>query len=229
MTIQSQLLGQIPGIIHGFGTLAEPIPKSFESQWEKRPQKKQVHGIDCVEVIQDSQGCGEVDALFARRPGLMVPVISADCVPVLMARKDGRAVAAYHAGWRGTLAGLAQELWKKLQSLGEDSKDWVAAIGPAIGPCCYETSSEIATRFLQKFADYGPQIVQPRTRHIHLSAINAAELKSLGLAAVETISICTRCTALNGDPKTPLMHSYRREGPGHFQWSVAMTRKDLRE
>ncbi len=135
---------------------------------------------------------------------------SADCVPVLAARTDGRAVAALHAGWRGTLAGAASELVRALVARGEDPSRWVAAIGPAIGPCCYEVSAELAREF------------GARTRMLDLPALNAAQLRAAGIGAVELLRACTRCA--RDERGAPLYASYRRDGRGQQQRSSIAAR-----
>lgn len=211
-TLQSKILAGIPGIIHGFGNRAEPIPTAFVSGWpswnDSKPVWKQVHGANSFEVQAPGENAGEVDALYTRRPGLPIAVVTADCVPVLMARNDGGCVAAIHAGWRGTRARILRKLWERLRREGEDPSQWSAAIGPAIGPCCYEVSEELAEDFTTEFAAFAV----PRYRHLDLPAINAAELRELGVSHVDLIRTCTRCS--------PLYFSYRRDGSGTRQWSI---------
>jgi YfiH family protein len=213
MELKSPLLDQVnasgPKIRYGFGTRAEPLLREFQPSWDElAPKKEQVHGIACGVVTGPAQKLGEVDALYSKEPGIPVSVITADCVPVLMSRADGGAVAAIHAGWRGTKAGIVRAVWETLRGQGERPGDWVAAIGPAIGPCCYEVSEELALDFEREF---GPL---PRRRHLDLSAINAEELRKLGLRGVDLLRACTRCS------KDPEFFSYRRDGSGYRQWSV---------
>lgn len=133
--LTSDLLSKIERVKHGFGTIAAPVPAPFASFWNERPGWKQVHGTSVAEVCARGQECGEVDALYTFTVGIPIAVQTADCVPVLLARADGAGVAAAHAGWRGTRARVVQALWKALLSKGEKPQNWVAAIGPAIGPC----------------------------------------------------------------------------------------------
>lgn len=217
MHLKSKLLSQVPGIHHGFGGRNENVPAHLAIEWNaKRAAWKQVHGAAFAEVRESGQACGEVDALWTRKPGLPIAVVTADCVPVLLARRDGGAVAAVHAGWRGTRARILRRLFEGLAAAGEAPGDWVAAIGPAIGPCCYEVSEDLARDFAAQFAEVGGAV--PRRRHLDLPAINRAELRSIGLFDVEVIRACTRCS-MDGDGK-PLFHSYRREGGGTRQYSV---------
>jgi len=215
MHLKSKLLEKVSGIVHGFGTLEEPLPEPFSATWEAlKPRWKQVHGACFSEVKSSGQECGDVDALFTRTASIPIAVVTADCVPVLMAHRSGEAVAAIHAGWRGTRAHILRALWDQLSSQGEKPQDWVAAIGPSIGPCCYEVSEELANDFAQEFAAFGKDLAVPRHRILDLPAINAMELKKIGFFDVDLIRACTRCST------TPLFHSYRREGRGTRQWSA---------
>jgi YfiH family protein len=213
MKVKSALLDQVRGIHYGFGTRDEPKPSEFLPSWDDlAPEKKQVHGIACGEVTGPAQDLGEVDALFTRTPGIPISVVTADCVPVLLSRKDGKAVAAIHAGWRGTAARIVRATWDKLRAQGEKPADWVAAVGPAIGPCCYEVSEEMAKDFLRVFGWVGGAV--PSFRHLDLPQINTQELKKLGIGGVDLIRACTRCS------RNPKFFSYRKDGSGSRQWSV---------
>lgn len=215
MNIQSKLLASVPGLIHGFGTREEPLPQPFVKDWDlRRPRWRQVHGMDWAWVQTQGQECGEVDALYSRESGIPVAVVTADCVPILMANQSGKCVAAIHAGWRGTRAHIVRKLWSQLQSQGERPENWTAAIGPAIGPCCYEVSVELAEDFQREFGFLGEGIAVPRSRILDLPAIQAGELRHLGIGQIDLLRFCTRCST------TPPFHSYRREGGGTRQWSV---------
>ncbi len=218
--MRSRLLDQVPGISYGFGDRLNPVPlitgnADFLTEWEaRRPRWKQVHGVACAEVIHAAQDCGDVDGLFTRAKGIPIAAVSADCVPILLARRDGLAVASVHSGWRGTRARILASLWDKLSAQGEKPKDWVAAIGPSIGPCCYEVSEELADDFKREF---GWSAV-PSHRHLDLPLINAQILKDLGIGDLELLRACTRC-ARTADGEFAF-HSYRREGGGTREYSV---------
>jgi YfiH family protein len=219
MHLTSPVLSSVPGILHGFGSLTEPVPAPFAAEWEaKRARWTQVHKVDCAEILAPGQACGEVDALFSSAGGQPVAVMHADCTPVLLARRDGARVAAVHAGWRGTRARILRALWDVLEARGESPRDWLAAVGPAIGPCCYEVSEEIAADFEREFAPHGEGLAVPRHRMLDLPAINAAELRSIGVGQVELLRACTRCAA--DAAGQPLYHSYRRESKSSRQYSV---------
>lgn len=211
------------GVHHGFGTRAEPFPPELAALWkQKQPQWVQTHGAASAEVTQAAQSCGEVDALFTRVAAQPIAVVTADCVPLLLARRDGGAVAAIHAGWRGTRAEIARQLAARLTASGERMKDWVAAVGPAIGPCCYEVSPEIAQEFSRAFG----QAAVPKPRYLDLPAINRAQLLAAGVSEVELLRACTRCAL--GAEGQPIFHSYRREGGGTRQYSVIATMTERR-
>jgi YfiH family protein len=220
----SPLLSTVPGLLHGFGSCAEPVPAQFAGEWQARKARwKQVHRTDIGQITSAAQECGEIDAQFSFEQGLPVAAMHADCVPILLARWDGSAVAAVHAGWRGTRAHILRVLWDQLSSLGQHPRDWIAAVGPAIGPCCYEVSEELAQDFSAEFGQLASGIAVPRTRHLDLPAINAAELRDLGIGEVELIRACTRCARdARGEY---IYHSYRREGSASRQYSVVQIDK----
>lgn len=221
MVFKSDLLAKVPGLSHGFGTRDEPIPNGMMEEWKfSAPRWKQVHGVECAEVLVSHQDCGEVDALLTRKSGLPIAVVTADCVPILLARRSGGAIAAVHAGWRGTLARITRIVWQKLALLGEVPSEWVAAIGPAIGPCCYEVSEELAEEFSRKFdPSFGASLAVPRYRTLDLPAIHQADLLSMGFHQVDLMRACTRCAV---DSEKPIFHSYRREGGGTRQFSMLL-------
>ncbi|SMB38396.1 hypothetical protein SPRA44_370010 [Serratia proteamaculans] len=113
------------------------------------PEKKQVHGIRIVDVTQTTQRCGEADGFYTTQPGILLSVLTADCLPVIFSRNDGSAIAAVHAGWRGLLDGILEQLAARI-SRDDSTANWVASIGPAAGPCCYEVNEELVTRFKQQ-------------------------------------------------------------------------------
>jgi YfiH family protein len=217
-TLESRLLGAISGIRHGFGTRKEPISGAFTPLWQdaKKPQWKQVHGTACAEVKHPAQACGEVDGLWSRESASAIAVVTADCVPILLARRDGSAVAAVHAGWRGTQARILEKLFREhLIPAGEKPWNWIAAIGPCAKPCCYEVSPELADEFKKNFGE----IVVPKPRKIDLVRSNVLQLEALGIEEVDTQTAhCTICT--RDDAGQFAFHSYRRDGSGGRQFSL---------
>lgn len=215
--IQSSVLAGISGIRHGFGTKMENVPCTLDPEWTlAHPSWKQVHGISRCEITDSRQNCGDVDALHTRKRGLPVAVVTADCVPVLLAKRNAGAIAAIHAGWRGTLADAVLETWKHFAIGGEKPSNWVAAIGPAIGPCCYEVSEELIRDFEQKKSKLSPTLISPSYRKLDLPGIHHAELTALGFAEVDMIRMCTRCHRSSGEFT---FQSYRRDQNKERQYS----------
>jgi len=119
---------------------------------------RQIHS-DIVYLV----GPGEVpqaknspkgDALITRQPGVLLAVQTADCMPILLADTKNRAVAAIHSGWRGTAERIAAKTLGRMQmEFGTRPQDVIAAIGPGIGPCCYEVGHEVIQEFAATFPD----------------------------------------------------------------------------
>ena len=109
---------------------------------------RQVHGSRVMEVSRPGQVKKEADALFTRVVGLPVAVMAADCAAVVVGGEGGVGVA--HAGWRGISAGVVASMVGAMRSVGL-SPAW-AAVGPFIGPCCFEVGPEVARRFFRESA-----------------------------------------------------------------------------
>lgn len=136
------------------------------------------------------------DGLWTDERGLPLVALTADCLPIALARTAGDrpAVAVLHAGWRGLLDGIAAS---GVRALGGHV---AAAIGPAIGPCCYEVGEEVAEPFRSRF---GADVVDGRRR---LDLWTAAEraLREAGVGRVERVDLCTAC-------HPELLFSHRRD------------------
>jgi YfiH family protein len=172
------------------------------------------------------------DASITSRPGFLLAIQTADCVPILLVDPKKRAIAAIHAGWRGTLARIAVKTIGKMQMhFGTKPADLLAAIGPSIGGCCYEVGTEVATQFLSQFPDAPnyfeefrtgdePNPIQwlnmmppghqppPKGVLLDLRRANRSQLLATGLPA-QNIQVSDLCTACRPD----LLFSYRKEGP----------------
>lgn len=221
MAVKSALIEKIPGICHAFGDRDEALPAVVERYWDvAKPFWKQVHGTEVCEVTKPAQSCGDVDALLTYTPGCPIAVVTADCVPIILAKNSGESVAVIHAGWRGTQAGIVAGVWEKLSQKGEKPEDWSASLGPAIRACCYEVGEDLVAKFRNTFPQLSPDLISPAEPMLDLHAINEALIKELGIQEVDVVAECTQCTLLdNGRPK---YFSYRREGKGTRQWTVAM-------
>jgi len=218
--ISSKLLLSVPGIVHGFGTANELVPGVLADAWSSKPEKKQTHGKEVTEVVEPRQECGDADGIFSALAGIPISVITADCVPIVLARRDGKRVAAIHAGWRGLIGGIVDTFGERLAAKGESPTDWVAAVGPTIGSCCYEVSEKLAAQFVAHFHWMAPELVSPRHRYLELNAIAEAELRRIGIAEVDNLRLCTMCT--RDAQKNYLFRSYRRGDRGPQLHSGAM-------
>lgn len=145
---------------------------------------RQVHGAGVLRARAGSRGQVEGDALWTEEPGLPVGALTADCVPVALVRQGGErpAVAVVHAGWRGLLAGVVPAA---VAALGGNV---AAAVGPAIGPCCFEIGSEVARPLREAF---GSDVVRDRRGDLPLATERA--LRAAGVAAVDRLDACTAC------------------------------------
>lgn len=216
-SLESKIFQDIPNIAHGFGSRLDPVPSKFLKIWvAQKPQWSQVHGVDIPVIEKPGQQLGECDGMYTTTLN-PISIISADCCPILLARRDGKAVAAIHAGWRGTLAKIVEKFASDLKTRDDDPKNWVAAIGPAIGGCCYQVGEDLIEKFKAAFPYYEPENMIPSHRKLDLPTLNAAELERVGFSDVDLMDHCTYCDM---DLRGPKFHSYRREGQGVRQWSV---------
>jgi YfiH family protein len=204
--ITSALLSSIPNIRHGFGTASRLVPEVLQELWDLRPLKRQVHGIRAAHIVEERQEVGDADAFHTSQPGIPVSVITADCVPLLLARQDGSHVAAVHAGWRGLYEGIIPAVLAQLKEHGEG--EWVAAVGPTICAPCYEVSEELAEDFASRFGELPRGVVLPAHRHLDLRAIAEHQLRQSGVRRIEHVGGCT-CCARGGDGEL-VFRSYRR-------------------
>jgi len=163
---------------------------------------RQVHG-DRVLVAGEGphDPDAEADAVLAAAPGLAAAIKTADCVPILIADEATGLAAAVHAGWRGTVAEIAVRAVEALQARGAAPSRLVAAVGPAIGRCCYEVSPDLAARFASR---HGAAAVEGR--RIDLATANRLLLLEAGLAA-DRIEVLDRCTSC----EPALFFSHRRD------------------
>jgi len=198
---------------HGLGTRA-----SSDALVPDLTLAKQVHGTRLLCAPLEHPG-EEADALYTTEPGIAVGVRTADCVPILLADPGGRAVAAIHAGWRGSAAGIAERTLVSLGSqLGVEPEAWIAAVGPHIGPCCYEVDEPVR----EAIAETGVFAASDRPDHylLDLFQLNRLQLLRAGVAAerIHRVGGCTSC-------RPELYQSYRREGgPGRMLHYIRLPR-----
>lgn len=163
------------------------------------------------------------DALVSDRPGKAVGVYTADCTPILLHDPVSGAVGAVHAGWRGTVEHVVVAAVEALvKNFGADPWKVRAAIGPAIGPCCFEVGLEVVEAARNHAWPNWEMAIVPRTPrpHFDLFEANRAQLQSAGLSP-ERIFISRLCTHCRGD----LFYSWRRDQArtGRLQAAIAPT------
>ena len=157
----------------------------------------------------DGPICGGWDALVTDQPGIMLAVRTADCVPILIHDPKHRVVAAIHAGWRGTVAGIVHKTLALLESrFGSCLEHVRISIGPSAGVCCYEVDEPVLDRLSQEFSGLNNVV---RTReggkaHLDLKALVKEQAQALGVPpkSITTVNLCTIC-------HEDLFFSYRRE------------------
>ena len=164
---------------------------------------RQTHTDRVARVGRPDCGCGlfravgpERDGIYTNEPGVALVCFSADCTPILLHDPVRRAVAAVHAGWRGTALGIAARCLEAMAlDFGTDPADVEAAIGPCIGPCCFETDADVPRAIL---ASLGPE-AEPLIRregekyYPDLKALNALWLRRTGVRRIDCSCDCTRC------------------------------------
>ena len=258
--LQADALTKIPWLVHGFSTRpggiselsGEEVLNLGFAEWdtkenvlENRRRFQSALGADNFSLIALKQIHSDVvhlfetspaepcrgDALATIRSGLLLAVQTADCVPILLADLKKRAVAAVHAGWRGTLQRIVAKAIGKMQmQFGSRQADLLAAIGPSIGGCCYEVGTEVASEFRSQFSiasdwfdelrtgdepnplqwlNMAPPGHQPPLKNalLDLRKANRAQLLNAGVRE-QNIVVSELCTACRCD----LLFSYRKEG-----------------
>jgi YfiH family protein len=259
--LQVPALAKLPWLIHGFSTKpggvstqdGQKVLNLGFTDWdtkeyvlENRHRFQSALGATDLKLIPLKQIHSDVvrlfdtapaeicqgDASITNRPGFLLAVQTADCVPILLVDPKKHAVAAVHAGWRGALARIVVKAIGQMQmQFGSKPADLLAAIGPSIGGCCYEVGTEVATQFLSQFAEAPewfdefrtgdePNPIQwlnmmppghqpsPKNVLLDLRKANRAQLLGAGLRA-PNIFVSDLCTACRPD----LLFSYRKEGP----------------
>lgn len=187
-------LERFPWLEHGFGT-RHSVGQAF-SLSTHLASLHQIHSNICVAARGRTGILGDGDALLENTPGRLVAVKTADCFPILLVDEKHQAVAAVHAGWRGTAQRIVtQAVTRMHDEFGTDPAQLHAAIGPGIGKCCYEVGPEVAA----KFGETGPC-------HIDLQESNRRRLIEAGVPPpqIYAAGLCTMCGAAD-------FHSYRRD------------------
>ena len=189
MVLHSALLESLSWIEHGFGSRQAALSQ------DEMASLDQIHSA--LALVAGQAGCtGQGDALVTNRAGITISIRTADCFPILLADPRSRAVAAVHAGWRGTAGRIVEETLARLHAeFGASPERMHAAIGPGIGACCYHVGLEVARKF-----------GMDRAGCLDLAEENRRQLLTAGVPArqIEHLNVCTYC-----DPVR--FHSWRRD------------------
>jgi len=222
--------GQISGLVAGFcgrrggisrGPFAElnlsarvgDDPTAVRHNWQRLSAAvggavrfvtmSQVHGADIATVADPADEVGAADAMVGGAVSVVLCVLTADCVPLLLVAPGHRLVAAVHAGWRGTLAGIAGRTLRYLhQGCGVEPEAVQVALGPAIGGCCYEVGSGVADALenqwgtMRQAVRRGAAAGLPSGKAtVDLRQVNRAQLLAAGVPsdAIVDVGPCTRC------------------------------------
>jgi YfiH family protein len=159
-------------------------PNEATMAWQRHGAN--VTRADARGIVMPGTVYDHCDGLWSEEPGVAMLLLTADCMPIVLARANGGApaIGILHAGWRGLLAGIVAA---GVRALG--TRSLAAAIGPSIGPCCYEVGEEVAAPFREAFGD---DVVREDS---HLDLWTAAEraLRATGVERVDRADICTAC------------------------------------
>ncbi|HXN50595.1 MAG TPA: peptidoglycan editing factor PgeF [Candidatus Acidoferrum sp.] len=276
--LQVPALAKLPWLVHGFSTRAGGVSKlngkrvlnlGF-TEWDARENVKEnrrrlqaaigAQNLKLVSLLQFHSDAilhfesaptepSRGDAAVTKSEGLLLAVQTADCVPILLVDPKNHAVAAVHAGWRGTLARIVEKAIGRMQmQFGSRAGDLLAAIGPAIGGCCYEVGTEVAAAFSGQFANAAeffdelrtgdePNPLQwlnmmppghqppPKKALLDLRKANRSQLEGAGVPAgnIFVSDLCTGC-------RRDLLFSYRKEGAqtGRMMSVIGIRRRENR-
>lgn len=207
-------LGRRGGVSHGpyeslnLSYLAGDDPSHVDENWRRVKQcfsggahfvqVHQVHGNQVCAVDWSNRDSDAVaDGMVTADGRLMLGILTADCVPVLLKDESAGVVGALHAGWRGVIADIARAGMDAMVKLGARASRVEAALGPAIGACCFEVDVELARRFEAEIPGSGPHLRQGGAGRgfIDLKAIVSSQLMRAGVerGAIVDTAVCTRC------------------------------------
>lgn len=183
----------------------------------------QIHSVN-ISVISPSHSpekiirIDDTDGIVTKERQIVLSVITADCVPIVFADKKRGIVGVSHQGWRGSLKRLPQKMVKIMKSLGSEPRDIVAAIGPSIGPCCYDIDEERYAAFMEEFSPGLEDIV--RFHHgrpyLNLAYLSYRLLLGTGLEKkhIDFFPFCTSCDRRR-------FFSFRRDSKKNYGEMVA--------
>lgn len=224
--VRFRLLVAFPEVVHGisdrtFGSVHPPedggrrrLAEALGIPPEAMVSTRQVHRDEVVVVPGPAYGCWRggygADGLVTNTPGLYLLGYFADCIPILAYDPVRQVVGLAHAGWRGTILGIARRLVEVMQrTFGTMPGDLYIGLGPSIGPCCYEVGEEVIAGVRAHLPEPETLLRPGRPGHAYfdLWEANRRTLRQAGVpgAQIELSGICTSC-------RVDRFFSYRREG-----------------
>ena len=163
----------------------------------------------------------EADGLMTDTPGVVLMIYSADCLPILLYDPVRRVAAAVHAGWRGTAAGIAATAVERMKEVYDcRPEDILAAIGPGIGPCCFETHEDVPNAMMAAVSSAALpyiKVLESGKFSLDLKGINAQLMIRAGVSP-DHIAVCGECTACMGEK----YWSHRRMGDNRGSMAAAI-------
>jgi YfiH family protein len=192
------------GVAHGFGRIGARPPDRVI-----RPVQEHGAEVAFVRDLGDSDP-GRADAVVSTLAGVAVGVMTADCVPVLLAMDGGRVVAALHAGWRGVAAGVVGSAFEAMARTAAPWRHVTAVIGPHIGACCYEVDAPVIERLRVRFSKLlDSALIQVNPEHwmLDLGALVRLELIRAGVRSPDVGTFPDACTCCDAER----FHSHRRD------------------
>ena len=169
---------------------------------------RHVHGTRVWKVGEPLPEAAEFDGLVCDRVGPVLGAFAADCIPLVFADPDARVIGAAHAGWRGTVGGIAGNVVARMVELGATPGAIRVALGPSIGACCFEVGPEVVAGFRGAFGELAGLVVAgPHKDHLDLRVATRSVLERAGVrpAHIDDQPPCTRCEPAR-------FFSYRRDG-----------------
>lgn len=152
----------------------------------------QVHGNDVIKASRQGDRHPVADAVWTNQPGVVLSIMTADCLPVLFSTKSGEVIAAAHAGWRGLAAGILQ---KTVTALPASASDVVAWLGPAIGPSHFEVGSEVRASFVGVDSTFhscfSPSGSSKRKYYADIFELARRSLQRVGVVEIFGGGVCT--------------------------------------
>ncbi|MDF1552978.1 MAG: polyphenol oxidase family protein [Deferrisomatales bacterium] len=204
--LTAPLLAAVPGLVHGFSTraLGDQSLATPDHRWvaelgmAELALLRQVHGTVVVAPAVPSGAAGgrpEGDAWAGRpEPGRLLGILTADCLPVVLVHPPSGRLAVIHAGWRGAVGGVAEAA---LAALGVPAGEVLAALGPAIGPCCYQVGEEVAAAVGARSPHLSPWPGAPGHCAFDLPGALRERLLTAGVRTqhIDPLAPCTHCDA----------------------------------